>query len=218
MSRESVCFFDVDHTITRGSTGKHFAFKAVRAGYIHPGALLSIPLFYVKYRFGNIGNDDLDGNFSSLRGVPKKELDELGEEVFRRYIVHDIYPGAESLIKSLQDNGTEVVIATSSLELIVRPLAHHLGIERVLAGTFEYKEGICTGRFAGRLFFGENKKQEALNFLSDRGTDPAECAFYSDSFHDLPLMKAVGRAVAVNPDLRLRRHARAAGWEIIRFR
>ncbi|MDP3179901.1 MAG: HAD-IB family hydrolase, partial [Spirochaetaceae bacterium] len=44
----------------------------------------------------------------------------------------------------------------------------------------------------------------------------ADCAFYSDSVHDLPLLEAVGRPVAVVPDHRLLRAARERGWEIIR--
>ena len=38
---------------------------------------------------------------------------------------------------------------------------------------------------------------------------------YSDSINDLPLLQAVDRAVAVDPDQRLRAHAQAHGWEIL---
>ena len=36
--------------------------------------------------------------------------------------------------------------------------------------------------------------------------------FYSDSANDLPLLCAVGRAVAVDPDPRLRNEAARRGW------
>ena len=38
--------------------------------------------------------------------------------------------------------------------------------------------------------------------------------FYSDSYNDLPMLERVGKAVAINPDARLRRHARKNGWSI----
>jgi phosphoserine phosphatase len=38
--------------------------------------------------------------------------------------------------------------------------------------------------------------------------------FYSDSYDDVPLLERVGTAIAVNPDARLRRKARASGWAI----
>lgn len=46
----------------------------------------------------------------------------------------------------------------------------------------------------------------------------ASACFYSDSHNDLPLLEAVGRPVAVDPDPVLRAHAQAAGWDILSFR
>ena len=40
------------------------------------------------------------------------------------------------------------------------------------------------------------------------------CYIHSDSYSDLPMLARVGTAVAVNPDFRLRRHARRAGWRV----
>ena len=218
METPALCFFDVDHTITQHSTGKYFAFKAVKAGYIQPRALMSIPLFYLKYRLGEITDRDLEREFSAFGGVRRDTLEELAERVFTRKIAGDIFPGARSLIESFQDRGIEVVIATSSLDLVIKPLACFLGIKTVLASSLEYNNGICTGRFRGKLYFGENKRREALDFLESRGIQPEHCAFYSDSIHDLPLLEAVGESVVVNPDLRLRRYAKKNGWKIIRFR
>ena len=49
------------------------------------------------------------------------------------------------------------------------------------------------------------------------GLDLAQCYAYSDSASDLPMLQAVGHPVAVNPDSRLARHARANGWPIVHF-
>jgi phosphoserine phosphatase len=40
---------------------------------------------------------------------------------------------------------------------------------------------------------------------------------YSDSESDLPMLRAVGHPVVVNPDADLARAAREEGWEIMRF-
>ena len=40
---------------------------------------------------------------------------------------------------------------------------------------------------------------------------------YSDSESDLPMLRAVGHPVAVNPDAELARVAREEGWEVLRF-
>jgi phosphoserine phosphatase len=45
----------------------------------------------------------------------------------------------------------------------------------------------------------------------------AQAAFYSDSINDLPLLSAVGRPVAVDPDARLEQEARARQWPVLRL-
>ncbi|HMI68991.1 MAG TPA: HAD-IB family hydrolase, partial [Solirubrobacteraceae bacterium] len=54
--------------------------------------------------------------------------------------------------------------------------------------------------------------------LAEReGIDLAASWGYSDSESDLPVLRAVGHPVAVNPDSELARVAREEGWEIMRF-
>ena len=50
------------------------------------------------------------------------------------------------------------------------------------------------------------------------GLDLAACSAYSDSFNDLPMLSMVGDPVAINPDSRLRAHAKAQGWRIRDYR
>jgi phosphoserine phosphatase len=49
------------------------------------------------------------------------------------------------------------------------------------------------------------------------GIDLAESWAYSDSASDLPMLRAVGHPVAVNPDTELARVAREEGWDVMRF-
>src|SRR5208282_6621511 len=108
-----------------------------------------------------------------------------------------------------------IVLATSSLDFIVRPLADYIGAESVLASGLELEDGRCTGRLAGAALFGAAKRDAVLAFARSRGVALADCAFYSDSIHDLPLLLEVGEPVAVAPDRRLRREARSRGWPIL---
>jgi phosphoserine phosphatase len=62
-------------------------------------------------------------------------------------------------------------------------------------------------------------KAEAVTDLAlKEGLDLSRCSAYSDSINDVPMLSAVGHAVAVNPDSALRRVARERGWEIRDFR
>jgi phosphoserine phosphatase len=54
--------------------------------------------------------------------------------------------------------------------------------------------------------------------LAEReGIDLSESYAYSDSESDLPMLRAVGHPVAVNPDGPLARVARQEGWDVLRF-
>ena len=50
------------------------------------------------------------------------------------------------------------------------------------------------------------------------GLDLSRCAAYSDSSNDIPMLSLVGDPCAVNPDAKLRGHARDLGWRIVDYR
>ena len=78
-------------------------------------------------------------------------------------------------------------------------------------------DGDYTGRPGGPFTYREGKA-EAIRELAEReGIDLAASWAYSDSESDLPMLRAVGHPVAVNPDAALARVAREEGWEILRF-
>jgi HAD superfamily hydrolase (TIGR01490 family) len=208
-------FFDVDHTITDGSTGRRFAQAAVRRGVVKFRYLALIPLSYVLYRLGGGGASIFEGEFAVLCGIEKALFEEIGRDVFARKTSKALRPEMRKLIESIKADGGEVVLATSSLDFIVRPLAELLGIDAVLASELEYEDGRCTGRIAGKPLFGHAKRDAVLAYARGRGVALADCAFYSDSIHDLPLLLEVGEPVAVAPDRRLRREAEARGWSIL---
>jgi HAD superfamily hydrolase (TIGR01490 family) len=209
-----ISFFDVDHTITSGSTGRRFAEAAARRGLLKLRDLAVIPVNYLLYRLGSGGASLFEGDIPAIRGLAKDELEELAREVFERRTRRALRPGLVALIASIKAEGGRVVLATSSLDFIVAPIAELVGADEVLASRLEYAEGRCTGRLELALF-GSAKRDAARALAVESGVGMSECSFYSDSVHDLPLLLEVGRPVAVYPDGRLRREARARGWEIL---
>jgi phosphoserine phosphatase len=82
----------------------------------------------------------------------------------------------------------------------------------------EHVDGVYTGRLVGDLLHGP-AKAEAVRALADReGLDLSRCSAYSDSANDLPMLELVGDPCAINPDAKLRAHARAEGWRIKDYR
>jgi HAD superfamily hydrolase (TIGR01490 family) len=207
-------FFDVDHTITSGSTGRRFAEAAVRRGILKLRHLAIIPVNYLLYRLGSGGTSLFEGEFPIIRGIERRELERIAEEVFEQRIRSTLRPVLLRLIESLKTEGNLIVLATSSLDFIVEPLARAIGADKLIASSLEYENDRCTGRLA-RTMFGAKKRDEAKTFAAERGISLANCSFYSDSIHDLPLLLEVGAPVAVDPDARLRREAEKRGWRIL---
>jgi HAD superfamily hydrolase (TIGR01490 family) len=128
-----------------------------------------------------------------------------------------IYPEVRKMIQDLQGQDRQVVLATSSLDLVVQPLAEDLGIQEVIATTLEFVDDRCTGRFAGGPLLKEKKKEKVHDFISNHEVGWGECSFYTDSVNDLSLLESVADPVAVNPDRRLRRIAAKRGWRVLEF-
>ncbi len=207
-------FFDVDHTLTRRSSGGRYVALAMRRRVLPLRLLIVMPWYSLTYRLGVFRPRAYREGFPYLRGIAREALEKLARDSFERGLKGDLFPEAVTLVRSLRAGGRRVMLATSSLDFIVAPLADYLGVDGTLATKLEFVHGACTGRMLGMPMFRREKKDRVLSFLAEQAIPPGDCSFYSDSIYDLHLLEAVGTAVAVNPDFRLRRIARRRGWQI----
>jgi HAD superfamily hydrolase (TIGR01490 family) len=217
MKGQSIHFFDVDHTIVRNSTGRRYAEAAIQMGFLNRRLMAAVPFYYFMYRFGRPDSPIPDKQYRAFAGLPAALLAKTAKDVYESKIVPDLFPGAVSLIREIKAKGGRVVLATSSFDFIVKPLAEDLGAEASLTSSFEFVDGVSTGRFAGPLLFGGVKLERARAYAEESGLTLSDCSFYSDSIHDMPLLLEVGEPVAVNPDHRLAAEARARGWKVLAF-
>jgi phosphoserine phosphatase len=116
-----------------------------------------------------------------------------------------------------QDAGRPVFIVTAASQEMAGMLAHVLNFDGGIGTRSEVRDGIYTGRPAGPFTYREGKAEAIREVAAERGIDLTESYAYSDSESDLPMMRAVGHPVAVNPDAALERVAREEGWQIMRF-
>jgi phosphoserine phosphatase len=78
-------------------------------------------------------------------------------------------------------------------------------------------DGAFTGRFDGPFVYGDGKVEAMKAFADAHDIDLDASYAYSDSLSDLPMLRAVGHPVAVNPDPALTEIAREEGWQTMRF-
>src|SRR5712691_5590864 len=81
-----------------------------------------------------------------LLGVSRDRLDLLGEEYFHYVLKPQLRrEAAENLIEAVR-NGERVVLVGQLLESILRPLAHHFGVESFISNRLEFRNRKATGR------------------------------------------------------------------------
>ena len=83
---------------------------------------------------------------SLLRGVSRDRLDLLGEEYFHYVLKPNLREEAVEKVVGAIRQGEQVVLVGQLLENILRPLAHHLGVQWFIANRLEYRDGKATGR------------------------------------------------------------------------
>ena len=162
--------------------------------------------------------DARNSALSFIAGHTVAELQEIGEEVFDEGMQYRIWPGTRALAQLHLDQGERVWLVTAAPIEIASIIARRLGLTGAMGTVAEHEDGVYTGRLVGDLLHGP-AKSEAIRALAVReGLDLSRCSAYSDSFNDLPMLSMVGTPIAINPDARLRAHAKAQGWRIRDYR
>ena len=76
-----------------------------------------------------------------LRGVTRDRLDLLGEEYFEYKLKPRLKPEGVRAVQELVRSGADVVLVSQALEHVMRPLAEHLGVKRIVANRLEFRDG-----------------------------------------------------------------------------
>jgi HAD superfamily hydrolase (TIGR01490 family) len=208
--------FDVDHTLTRHSTGRRFAQVGYRDGLFTLRFLLTLPGYYARYRLGILDIGHINRELQPLTGHSRARLTRIAHTAWTDHIKKDLYTQAVEYIQACHDRGATVILASTSLDIILTPLARHLSADATIASELEFSsDGNATGWLTGGPCYAASKAERINTLLNTRGIAPQHCAFYSDSYHDLPSLELVGFPVAVHPDIPLRTTAKRRGWPVI---
>lgn len=216
----AAAFFDLDRTMMAGSSGIFFARAAFETGMISRGRLAKD--VFENLRFRLVGSTDDRADAVRIRvgqmieGVPVRDLARLAPRVLAG-VLPRLYPEMLARAYAHQDAGRKVYIVTAASQEMADLLAHVLAFDGGLGSRSEIVEGVYTGRAAGPFNYREGKPVSMRQLAEREGIDLASSYAYSDSESDLPMLRAVGHPVAVNPDSELRRIATQEGWEVLRL-
>ncbi len=214
----AAAFFDLDRTLMAGSSGIFFAKAAYQSGMISRRRLAKDAYENLRFRLRGSTDDRADevrkrvGEL--IENVPVRNLQRLSPRVLAG-VLPRLYPSMLERAYAHQDDGLLVYIVTAASQEMADLLAHVLAFDGGLGSRSEIIDGRYTGRAAGPFNYREGKvlSMKALADVKDIDLDASYA--YSDSESDLPMLRAVGHPVVVNPDAELRRIATDEGWEIV---
>ncbi|HZL48628.1 MAG TPA: HAD-IB family hydrolase [Solirubrobacteraceae bacterium] len=216
----AAAFFDLDRTLMAGSSGIFFARAAFATGMITRRRLAQDAYENLRFRLRGSTDDRADqirrrvGEM--IADVPVRDLQRLSPRVLAG-VLPRLYPQMLQRAYAHQDAGMLVYIVTAASQEMADLLAHVLAFDGGLGSRSEVVDGRYTGRAAGPFNYREGKVLSMRELAERERIDLDSSYAYSDSESDLPMLRAVGHPVVVNPDPDLRRIAAAEGWETLRL-
>jgi HAD superfamily hydrolase (TIGR01490 family) len=215
----AAAFFDVDHTILRVNSGSEWIRHQVRRGELGPTSLLRGLWWAALYHVALLDMEKLATRLAAgEKGGSVAVMTEVCDRWWKTEIERHVTDGARQALRHHRQRGELTALLTSGTQFLAEPMARDLGVDAALCSRLEHQDGCFTGRFTAPLCFGKGKIRWAEDWARQHHVDLDRSTFYSDSWNDLPMLERVGTPVVVNPDLRLRLHARRRGWRIASWR
>ncbi|HEX2569997.1 MAG TPA: HAD family hydrolase [Polyangia bacterium] len=209
----AAAFFDMDRTLLTVNTATRWLSFMRRRGEISLWKTLQGAAWIAQYKLSILDIETVTALATAdMKGSPEAELIEKCRIFYEEEVAPAVAPKARTAIEFHRRQGHVVAILSSSTPYVTEPLARALGIEHVLCTRFHIEGGRFVGTHIKPACYGTGKVHWAEQFADEYGVNLAESWFYTDSYTDLPMLERVGVPRVINPDARLRRHARKRGW------
>ena len=210
-----IAFFDLDKTILSINSGSRLVREA------HNRKLMSTPDFVkavyysLLYKFHLRDTDRIiSGMGQWLKGIRVDAVEDLSVTIVKEYLIAAIRPEILNEIKYHKEYDAEVVILSSAMTEICKPIQTHIGFDTIICSKMKIENGYFTGLPETKFCFEEEKRERLIEYCLSRNYNPDHAFYYGDSIADIPPLEAVGHPVCVSPDKKLRRIALERGWEI----
>ncbi|MFH8789579.1 HAD family hydrolase [Streptomyces roseoverticillatus] len=219
---QAAAFFDLDNTVMQGASLFHFGRGLYKRRFFQKRELARFAWQQVWFRLAGEDaehmQDARDSALSIVKGHRVSELMTIGEEIYDEYMAERIWPGTRALAQAHLDAGQKVWLVTAAPVEAATIIARRLGLTGALGTVAESIGGVYTGKLVGEPLHGPAKAEAVRALAAAEGLELDRCAAYSDSANDIPMLSLVGHPYAVNPDGRLRKHAREHGWRLRDYR
>jgi len=212
-----LALFDLDNTLLDGDSDYLWGEFLIARGVVDGDWYRrENDRFYQRYQAGELDiRAFLRFALKPLAEHPRDLLEAWRNDFLEEQIMPRIGTEALKLVDQHRNQGETPVIITATNRFVTEPIAQLFGIDHLLATEPEVQAGQFTGEVSGTPCFQDGKLIRLKEWLGGETAGLEQACFYSDSRNDLPLLEAVGRPVAVNPDPALQAVAQSRGWPIM---
>lgn len=215
----TAAIFDLDRTLLSGASGPIIG-EALR----HVGLLTtpSGPLESLAFGVFNLIGETWPSMLLTRQGARATrgwsvDLVRAAAERAAEPLAEAVLPYAQQVIAAHREQGRTLVMATTTPEDLIRPMAEALGFDDVIATRYGRRAGHYDGTIEGEFVWGKGKARSVAEWAGRRGIDLDASYAYSDSYYDVPLLSIVGHPRAVNPDPRMLALATLRRWPVVHF-
>ena len=134
-----------------------------------------------------------------LEGAAVDDIKKLADEM-------PLMAGAEETVKSLKENGFDVIIISGSFDIIANTIKQKLPVDEIFTNSLVSKDGVLTGEVTGPLVSG-NKLDVLKEYIADAGYTLEECISVGDGANDISMIESAKYGIAFNAKPALKENA-----------
>lgn len=203
----ALAIFDLDGTLSPGplSCEQAFVLRLLARRRLGPRQLLAGLAALPRWKT----------NKAYLAGLATEEVGAWAESFIEERPLSGLRASVLERLERHRRAGDRLALLTGAPDFLAAPLARRLGIAHCIATVCAREAGRYAAASPVEHPYGAAKARLAAALCRDLGEELRDASAYADAHSDLALLEAVGRPVAVRPDARLARAARARGWELL---
>ena len=216
--KRNLAIFDLDNTILNGDSDYSWINFLIEKRLVDKDEYeRKNKYFYDQYYQGKLNyNEWAEFALTTIKGKKPEEIEDILSKFLNEVIEPMINIYALKLLHDHTHNNDIMLLASATNSVIVEPIAKRLGFKNIVSTQVEIIDEIYTGKVLGIPALSEGKLIKVKEWMLQNSIESFDnTSFYSDSINDLPLLAAVSKPVAVNPDDMLREECRKRSWEII---
>lgn len=218
---DEVVIFDIDGTILKGQSQKHFIDYLFKLKIISLFFYIKILIWFFLYKLNLIKDPKKIAEYSFKKILENKKegyVNDVTKKFFTEKLIHFFYKDALNLINLHKKEGQRIVLVSNTIDIIVKEVAEYLGVSEYLCTNLEKNKNIYTGKIKGEINYGENKAKNIKKYFEKNKLFFSKSWGYGDHFSDIYMLKLVKYPFVINPNKKLRKEAGIKKWNILIFK